>query len=279
MMEGEVEKAQDSNPPTGSEITFPRWFIASALALVLGGVYLGVAHYQAQTESRQQWQQTSELMTGLETRLATLEHSATDLNTDLVLVGERVGVTEKQLAEARAQARRLRQEHGQVTQQLNSELAEHEKQLESLTGEVSGVKGAVAETQASLTDTQGQLQRTVGDLGLQSGLIARNWEELEELKRRGERDYLEFDLRRSREFVRLGDVAVRLARSDAKRNRYTLVLMVNDKIIEKRDKTLLEPVQFYPQSKGRLLEIVVFELEKDRVAGYLSLPKTQVASR
>jgi chromosome segregation ATPase len=191
---------------------------------------------------------------------------------------ERLGLNESELKRARAQAARLREEQKKSTETLNSKIEAHGQQLDAIAGEVTDVVAEVAETQDNLEATRGQLQRAMGDLGVQSGLIARNHDELEELKRRGEREYYEFDLKRSREFARVGEVSVRLNKTDTKRNRFTVTLLSNDKIIEKKDKTLLEPVQFYTAGKGQLLELVVYELNKNRIVGYLSAPKHQIAS-
>jgi hypothetical protein len=118
-----------------------------------------------------------------------------------------------------------------------------------------------------------QLKRAIGDLGEQSGLIARNHDEVQELKRRGERDYFDFDLRKSKQYDRVGPVAIKLKGTDAKKQKFTLTLMADDKEIEKKDKTLLEPVQFYLKGKRVVNEIVAYEVEKDRIVGYLSVPK------
>jgi len=256
----------------------PHWMIYFLVALALGIGYVALAHYQARAELRESLDRAHEKLVGIDLRTATLETHTTDLAADLTAATERLGLTESELARARAQARRIREEQQKAAESLNSKLEQQESQLEAIAGEVTDVVEEVAETRYSLEDTRGQLQRAVGDLGMQSGLIARNHEELEELKRRGERDYFEFNLRRSREFARVGEVSVRLNKTDTKRNRYTVTLLSSDKVIEKKDKTLLEPVQFYTAEKGQLLELVVFELVKDRVTGYLSVPKQQIAS-
>jgi hypothetical protein len=122
-----------------------------------------------------------------------------------------------------------------------------------------------------------KLEQTLGDLGIQSGLIARNREELEELKRRGEREYYEIDLHKSKRYTRVGMILVRLNKTDTKRQRFTITLFDQDKRIEKRGKTLLEPVQFYMHGTRNLLELVIFQIDKGRVVGYLSTPKEMVA--
>jgi hypothetical protein len=135
------------------------------------------------------------------------------------------------------------------------------------------VKEDVAASKAAIEETQAQLQRAVGDLGEQSGLIARNAEELDALKRTGLREYYDFDLAKGKTPSAIGPVALRLKDADAKRHKFNMVLVVDDIEIEKRDKTLLEPVQFYRKGSRQLNEIVVFGVQKDRITGYLSTPK------
>ena len=256
----------------------PRWLIYAFVALALGIGYVGLAQYQSNAELRESIDRVHEKLVGVEVRTASLETNTNELSADMTAATERLGLTESELKKARATAARLREEQKKAAETLNTKIDAHGQQLEAIAGEVTDVVGEVAETRDSLEDTRGQLQRAVGDLGMQSGLIARNHDELEELKRRGEREYFEFDLKRSREFARVGDVSVRLNKTDTKRNRFTVTLLSNDKVIEKKDKTLLEPVQFYTAGKGQLLEFVVFELNKDRIVGYLSVPKHQLAS-
>jgi len=113
----------------------------------------------------------------------------------------------------------------------------------------------------------------MGDLGVQSGLIATTREDLAELKRRGERDYFEFTLAKSKQFSRVGEMSIKVTKIDPKRQKFTLVVLLNDRSVEKKDRTIYEPVQFYPGGKGALVELVVFEVSKNRVAGYVAAPK------
>jgi hypothetical protein len=116
-------------------------------------------------------------------------------------------------------------------------------------------------------------------MGVMSGLIARNHEDLEELKRRGERNYYEFELRKSKTPSRVGPIMVRLKDVNTKRSRYTLDVIAEDKPIEKKDKTVGEPVQFLVGRQRPPYELVVFELSKDRAVGYLSTPKEAPAAK
>jgi hypothetical protein len=139
--------------------------------------------------------------------------------------------------------------------------------------EISGTKSDVAATKADLEATKSKLQSTVGDLGVQSGLIARNHDEVEELKRLNERDIFEFDLNKQQGIQHVGPIQVKLSKVDTKRFKYTMNVVADDKAIEKKDKTVGEPVQFYVRGTRSPYEIVVFEVSKDHAKGYLSTPK------
>jgi chromosome segregation ATPase len=236
-------------------------------ALIVG--YVGYAQFTAGSEVKTQLQQARNQVSQLEARYAALEEDYTNLKAQADVASKKLGVTAKEISEAKASAKQLREE-----QQRAAALdAEQQAQLGSLTGEVGTVKSDVAMTRDELLQTQGKLDRTIGDLGVQSGLIARNSEELEDLKRRGDRDYFEFTVRKSKQYTRIGDVSIRLNKSDTKRQKFTMTLLANDKQIEKKDKTLLEPVQFYQPGTRYMLELVVYEVNKDQVVGYLSVPK------
>ena len=143
--------------------------------------------------------------------------------------------------------------------------------------DVGGVKNDVATTQADLANTKTQLTRVVGDQGVMSGLIATNHDELMELKRRGERNYYEFTLQKGGQPQVVGTVKLALRKADVKRSKYTMYVSADDKNIEKKDKNLDEPVQFYSGKTPALYEIVVNNISKNQVQGYLSTPKSAPA--
>lgn len=260
------ESRQASNP-------IPRWIIAVIIVFAFVITALGFTQYRTSQELAAFRQEAAGNFNTLAETDTNHEGELTDLQGDMQATTEKLGLTEKQLKQARATAWRLRQDHKKATEALNAQLAEQQSQLAEVTGEVTEVQNEVAQTQGTLSETRSRLEGVVGDLGVQSGLIARNHEELDELRRRGERDYFEFDLARSKEYNRVGAVSVRVNKVDVKRNKYTLTLLVNDKVIEKKEKTLLEPVQFYLPDSRHLLEIVVFNVQKNRIGGYLSAPK------
>jgi chromosome segregation ATPase len=146
-------------------------------------------------------------------------------------------------------------------------------------GEVStdlaSVKTDAAATKAELEKTIADLKSTKGDLGVQSGLIATNGKELAALRALGERNYTEFRLTKEKAPRKVGDVQMRLKAADMKKNRYTIELIADDKLVEKKDKTVNEPVQFMLSRATQPFEIVVNEVKKDMISGYISAPKVQ----
>lgn len=267
-----------ASQPDAPDSKAPWWVGAALAALIVAFVFVILVQYQANADMVIQLEDTSRQLHALELRTAQLEGRLVEVQAESEATSADLESTTKKLKQTRAAAWRLRQDHKKVSAQLNQTLEAHEVQLASINDEVVEVKDNVSEAQDILADTRVELGRAVGDLGMQSGLIARNQEELRELKRRGEREYIEFDLRESKQYTRVGDLAVRLNRADKKRGKFTLTVLQNDRRIEKKDRTLYEPVQFYTGERGRLLELVVFELDKNRVAGYLSLPKEEIAS-
>ena len=111
-----------------------------------------------------------------------------------------------------------------------------------------------------------------------SGLIATNGKELAALRELGERNYYEFKLVKSAA-AKVGDLRLKLKKADVKRNRYTLEVVADDKLVEKRDKTVNEPVQLYRTGARIPYEIVINEVKKNEVAGYLATPKVSMARR
>ncbi|MGH9603571.1 MAG: hypothetical protein ACRD24_14415, partial [Terriglobales bacterium] len=139
------------------------------------------------------------------------------------------------------------------------------------------VKTDVATTRTELEATKEKLERTIGDLGLQSGLIARTRDEVDELRRRGERNYFEFTLVKGKSPSPVSTISLQLKKVNPKKSRFTLNVVADDRTIEKKDKTMLEPLQFYTGRERQLFELVIFSVDKDKVSGYLSTPKTVVA--
>ena len=183
-------------------------------------------------------------------------------------------------------ARRLaaeQQKQALQAQQMKTEFTEAvsnvEKTATSKIGEVSTevgqVKTDVASAKTELEKTISDLRRVRGDLDGTSSVVATNGKELMALRSLGERNYFEFNLTKSKEPRRIGDVAVVLKKADAKKNKFTIEVIADDKKVEKKDKNLNEPVQFYVSKARQPYELVVNEVKKDQIIGYLSTPKVQ----
>lgn len=173
-------------------------------------------------------------------------------------------------AEQRKQQQQVAAELSQVKQNADSQFA-------AVNTDVSGVKTQLGSTQSELQKTIADLKKVTGDLGVQSGYIATNGSEIAALKRLGERNIFEFNLERSKAPQRVGDISITLKSADPKHNKYTITVLADDKSTEKKDRTINEPVQFYTLKAKQPYEIVVNSVQKNKIVGYLSTPKDQVA--
>lgn len=221
----------------------------------------------------------------LETRLGLADERQNALKGEVMMVGEKVGTTARDVERARALSKqlgeqqkaaeaKLTQQVGQVGQQVGQLRDESTQKLSAVNTEVAGAKTDIAATRKDLEQTKIQLTTAIGDITKVNTLIARNHDELLELRRRGERNYIEFDLPKEKQPRRVGDVSMQLKGTDPKKQKYSILLIAEDSKNEKKDKTVNEPVQFYMgRGSPRLYEVVVNKVTKDRISGYLSTPK------
>ena len=260
-----------------AEGTVPRWILVAFVVLFVLVGYLLFAGHMSRTRLESDLAKASEKTTLLTAQMDQANSRLADIKGQLDVTSQKLGLTQAELARARTLAQTVRKQQKESDQKLASQIGEVKQESETKIGQVSselgGAKSDIETTKKDLEATKTRLERTVGDLGVQSGLIARNREELEELKRRGERNVFEFDLRRSKTPTRVGPVQLTLNKLDIKRFRYTMTVYADDKSIEKRDKTVNEPVQFYVKGTRIPYEIVVFEVSKDHAVGYLTTPK------
>lgn len=185
----------------------------------------------------------------------------------------------KKVEETRAQLAAAQQ---QAQQQLTSDISKVREQtatvdnrVSQVSTDVTGVKGDVATTRSQLEKTVADLKRATGEIDGHSVLIATNEKELSALKALGERNYIEFTIHKQKQFQKVGDVSIQLRNADQKRNRYTIQLTADDKTTEKKDRGVNEPVQFMTSKSKQPYELVVNDIKKDTIAGYLSVPKVQ----
>lgn len=255
----------------------PRWVALAVLILFVGlglGLYMGHSAKQELTTELAKSGQRADL---LAKQIEKSEVAIADLKGELKVTTQKLGITKEELNRARALAQSIRQEQAASDEillaQIDKVKTEGEAQISKVAGDVTGTKSDLEATRKDLEATKSGLSRVVGDSGVMSGLIASNKEELEELKRRGERNVFDFDLRKAKDMQKIGPVQLRLQKTDPKKFKYTLLVFADDKSIEKKDKNVNEPVQFYVRGTRAPYEIVVFELGKDRAVGYLTTPK------
>jgi chromosome segregation ATPase len=196
-------------------------------------------------------------------------------------LGNSLGLTQKQL-DARAQELIKREDAQEANaRRLASAQKETAQAVTGLATDVSGVKTDVGgvrtdlgKTQTDLATAISQLTSMKGDLSGHSSLIARNHDELELLKHKGDRSYYEFTLTKGQKKA-VGTISLELKKADSKRNRFTLVVDSDDKQYEKKDRSLNEPLQFYSGKEPALFEVVVNSVggKNQSISGYLSAPK------
>jgi DNA repair exonuclease SbcCD ATPase subunit len=192
-------------------------------------------------------------------------------------LGQKLGMTKKELAQRAAE---LQAQQKAAESRLENEENKEKEQLGQVSGEVAGVKTDVggvktdvASTKADLEATKANLQTAMGDLGKQSGLIALTRGDLDVLKHKGDRNYYEFTLLRGAKPQPVATVSLQLKKADAKHGKFTVNVTADDKTIEKRDRTVAEPIQFYSGRDHLLFELVVWTVDKSKATGYLSTPK------
>ena len=265
----------------------PGWLIGTAVAgvlLALGGLAWSMGlqnHLQAtQRDLQAANQQNASLAEKLDSTNERMRAQAQTL-------GQSVGMTQKQLedksnqliatqrqaAAANAATARLAKQQAATDQQVSAVQTD----VSAVKTDVGGVKTDVATTQADLATTKTQMGQMRGDEGVMSGLIATNHDELEVLKHRGDRTYYEFTLNKGAAAQNVGTIKLTLKKVDQKKSKFTLFVNSDDKNIEKKDKNLDEPVQFYSGKSPALFEIVVNNISKNQVQGYLSTPKNAPA--
>jgi len=264
----------DSNPPPVVQSSGPKVPVVLILviALIAATGYLFYQLNQTRTEMAQMRDQLLD-------EISKIDAARRQANQ---LAGQAKLDAEKHADDIAASLQKVQQEQAQRVTAVSTEVGKVKEQATAANtriGEVStdvgNVKTDVAATRSELEKTIATLKATQGDLGVQSGLIATNGKELAALKALGERNYTEFKLGKTKAPQKVGDIAVMLEKSDPKRNRYTIRVIADDKTVEKRDKTLNEPVQFLLSKATQPYELVVNDIKKDLISGYVASPKVQ----
>jgi hypothetical protein len=263
------------------------WLVPAVVILaILSIAGLGFAWYdsnrlqmaeQANGQLKTAEQNTAQQVATLEQKQAQADATSVQLKSDLDVVTKRLRLTQGELKKARDEAAQVaaqvRDEDAQKLTQLDSDVKnqlatkastdELNKDLTTVNGNVNGVK-------ADLEGTKNDLKMARSELGT---LIARNHEEIDVLRRMGERDYLEFTVQGRNKPQKVGSISVELRSVNTKRNQFTVALIVNDVRTENKDRALNQPIVFYPHGTHQADEFVVNAVGKDTISGYISMPK------
>ena len=190
------------------------------------------------------------------------------------------------IAHADQLQKQIEAEQAKLQEQTNAAIGSVKQQADTANSKIADVSTDVGTVKTNLASTNADLQRTIadlksakGDLGVQSGLIATNAQELAALRKLGERNYVEFKIGKpkKKEFTKVADIQIRLEAADQKKNRFTIDVMADDKFTEKKDRTINEPIQFYTGRSTQPYELVVNQVDKNVISGYLSTPKVQTS--
>jgi chromosome segregation ATPase len=286
-------------PPAAPRQNNTPLLVAIAVCLVLiAGV--GYSSYSTRTALEQR---IASLEQDLNGQIKAVKTNATDIASDVDVVTKRLGVTTQELDKSRKFAEQLRADQekakeqlastanelatkanatdvAQARQEASTKLAEVQQSADTKIGNVSGEVTKVASnldaTRADLAASRREISDVRTTLSQQ---IARNSGELADLRKKGERDFFEFDItkpKKSTDMSRVGDILLQLRRTDTKKAKYDVLIQVDDSKLEKKDRTANEPVQFLVGRDKLRYELVVNFVDKDRIRGYLSAPKDKV---
>ena len=257
----------------------PRWIAIVFIVLFLGLAGLGFAGYSVQSRLESTLNKTQDQNKLLTAELDQANTRLAELKGHIDVTEQKMHLTQAELANARSRSESIRKDQlaadQKLADQLNNATKESNEKINAVASEVGGAKKDIEATRSDLEATKGRLERASGDMGVMSGLIAHNRDDLEELKRRRDRNYYEFKITKSKTAQKVGPVQVTLNKVDQKKAKYTITVFVDDRSIEKKDKTAGEPVQFYVRGGSRMppYELVVFDVGKNQISGYLSTPK------
>jgi len=262
------------------EAAAPRWVGIVIVALAVVSLVALGAGWTASTRSKEleqnlasQNEQFKRNEDVLSQRLAKSEDTNAQLQGELSVVTDKMKLTEGELSKARTQAKKIKEEDAKeladLQNQTSAQLATKANvdDVNKLGTDVNGVK----------TDLEGEknnLQMARGEFGT---LIAKNHDEVEELRRLGERDYYEFSIDKKNNREKVGNLMVELHNTNTKKSQYTVTIFVDDQRHDKKGLTANEPLYFFENGARAPLEFVVNQVGKDKITGYLSVPKVNQA--
>jgi hypothetical protein len=266
---------------TTPESTTPRWVgLAVVILGIISIVSLGIgwsasshSHDLAQTLGAQ-LQTAKQNEDVLSQRLAKTEETNAQVEGELSVVTDKLKLTQQDVSRARAQAKKIQDQDAKDLSEMQNSV---NGQLATKAGvdDLNKVSGDVGAVKSDLDTTKNNLTMTRGEFGT---LIARDHDDIETLRRLGERDYYEFTIDKKGSREKVGDVMVELKGTNAKKNLYSVVLYADDKRYEKKNRSTNEPMYFFEGGSRKPVEFVVNSVTATKISGYLSVPKSVPAT-
>lgn len=245
-----------------------KWIILILAILYVAGSLYAILDYRSRLESLEKARTTSTA------QISELTRRMSDAEASNETLASQLGMTKKELAAKTALLQQQqRASESRLVKQQKEQISQVTGQVQGVATEVGGVKTDVASTKSDLEATKARLESMKGDMGVMSGLIATTRGDLETLKHRGDRNYYEFTLGKSKSPTPVSTVSLQLKKTDPKRGKFTMNVIADDRTIEKKDRNVNEPIQFYTGRDHLLYELVVWTVDKNKITGYLSTPK------
>ncbi len=284
-------------PPMASESLIPEGLKTALLVILILAVgYLLYDSYRFQQKYLADVTKMSDEISKLQEWTKTGQSHLTSLQGEISKTQEAVGSTKLELKKtareiqsesekAKAELNRAissKADSALVQEQVQAAKQEAETKIGQVTSEVGGVKSEVGNVKTELESTKRDLEGTQRQLvdvrDNLSAAVAKNSSELSELRRKGERDYVEFEIPKKNQLTKVEDIRLILTKTDPKKGKYNVLIVVDDNKLEKKDRSVNEPVQFLVGHNRVRYELVVNWVQKDKVGGYVSVPKDKSLS-
>jgi hypothetical protein len=251
----------------------PRW-VGIALAALAGVSLLGIGIGWSALNHANGVEQTTQTSVkqandALAQKLAREDEINQQLQSDLKVVTDKLNVTQGDLLKARKQNKQsavaVDKKIAGLESSVNTQLAAKASadDVNKLNTDVTGVR-------TDLDATKNNLQMARSEMGT---LIARNHDEIDQLRHMGTRDYYEFTVNRKGGAQKVGAVQVELKNTNQKKSQFTINVLADDRTFEKKNRSVNEPIFFYTGGNRAALELVINKVTKSSASGYLSVPK------
>jgi hypothetical protein len=263
-------KQEPQEQPSASPGPSPRTLLIAAIVLACA---TAISLFYAFRE-RNEALQLAASQEQMSSNLSQTRTQADALNSQLNDLSARLTSLQQQQATESAAAAATRTRHAAGRSVGKAHARREDPRLKRLQAQLAEQQKQIASTQQDVRKTRSELEGNLSSTRDElNGSIAKTHDELVALERRGERNYYEFDLSKSKQFKRVGPMSLSLRKTSAKHENYTLMMLVDDRQLTKKSVNLYEPVLFYPPDSTQPLQLVVNQIGKDQVHGYVSEPK------